>query len=163
MLNLLKQVLIKKNGFTIIELMIVISIILILYAVAFPIYRPLKNENALYSEAQKIASYLRLIQQLAFDESTNYFFKFDSDNKTYHVGYDGTTDIKFDTLYDNVQYDNVNSTGNIIIDSNGEPVDGNGSPVDGNEKIVLKSGSNNLKIDINVGARGRVNTSWEDQ
>ncbi len=71
----------------------------------------------MYSEAQKIASYCKTYSTIGIlIRVPTIFLSLILTIKPIMFGYDGTTDIKFDTLYDNVQYDNVNSTGNIIID-----------------------------------------------
>ncbi len=62
----------NQKGFTLLELMIVIGIIAVLVAFAFPCYGLLHKHYSLYSAAQELAANLRCAQQMAVDQGAVY-------------------------------------------------------------------------------------------
>ncbi|ABR48636.1 hypothetical protein Amet_2483 [Alkaliphilus metalliredigens QYMF] len=62
----------NEKGFTLIEIIITLSIIAIMGAMAFPSYRGFYNEIALKTTAQEIESALHLAQQRSIDESREF-------------------------------------------------------------------------------------------
>lgn len=57
----------KNYGFTLLEIMIVVAILGLLSLIAFPRFTSLRLDQTLYSEATKVKSDLRYMQQIAFD------------------------------------------------------------------------------------------------
>jgi prepilin-type N-terminal cleavage/methylation domain-containing protein len=75
----------NRKGFTVIELVLVISMVSILLLIARPsIQKPLER-SILESEAQKIAGDIRLTQQLAYTQGRDYHFEIDIMEKYYKI------------------------------------------------------------------------------
>ncbi len=66
----------KKNGFTYIEIAIVISILGIIFSLAFPNYRLSRRTNRLYAEARKLSMDIQFMREISFShqEETKLLF-----------------------------------------------------------------------------------------
>lgn len=76
---------IRKNGFSLIEIVVVSSIILIISLVAIPSWRQISGNLELNSEARAIASELRKAQQFSVTEQINYLVFFDIAQNKYQL------------------------------------------------------------------------------
>ena len=81
-----------KKGWTLLELIIVVTVLGLLSGLAIPTYRSqIKNAN-LKSAKSNILSNLKLAQSKALSERTLYRVKFDASTKTYQIGSDPNRD-----------------------------------------------------------------------
>ncbi|MBU1043032.1 MAG: prepilin-type N-terminal cleavage/methylation domain-containing protein [Candidatus Omnitrophica bacterium] len=74
-----------NSGFSLIELLIVISIIGILTLLGIPLFRDFIQFSSLKSDAWKLVSDLRSYRQLAIIEHNNYSFVFDLNSDSYII------------------------------------------------------------------------------
>ncbi|MFA5047787.1 MAG: prepilin-type N-terminal cleavage/methylation domain-containing protein [Patescibacteria group bacterium] len=75
----------QPAGFTLIELIIVLSIILILTAISLPVYSSIQPNLDLNASIRQTTSDLRLAQQLAVTEQINYSVIFDVVDNSYSI------------------------------------------------------------------------------
>lgn len=75
----------KKSGFSLIELLGVITVIGIMALVALPAYIKIKPTLDLNTETRDIASDLRYAQQLSVTEQINYSVMFDQNSNEYSI------------------------------------------------------------------------------
>ena len=73
----------ELNGFTLIELTIVIALMMILYAIATPSLRNLAPSSRLKSSAREIQSLLTYARDVAMTENVGYMVIFDLDEQRY--------------------------------------------------------------------------------
>ena len=78
----------QKKGFTFLELAIVISIIAILFVVAFPNYRVSRDSTKTYSQAKEVETDLRQMRQLAISQRKDVKIDFVSTVALYIDRYD---------------------------------------------------------------------------
>lgn len=91
---------IRKNiGFSLIELLIVISIIGILSLLGIPLFKDFVQFSALKNDAWKLVSDLRSYRQLAVIEHRNYRFVFDLNSDSYKIEHrDSGTNVLIATI-----------------------------------------------------------------
>ena len=91
-----------RQGYTVIEVMVVTLIVGLILAASLPAFRNLIQSNDLHSGAEEFASRIRLARQRAVAEGVAYIVSWDSNNGTYTVGRDdngnGTLDAGEITL-----------------------------------------------------------------
>ena len=75
----------KIDGFTFLELAVVISIIAIVAIVAFPNYSAVRNANRVYSQAREAQLDLRYAGRLAVSQKTDVLIEFDNDSGRYSI------------------------------------------------------------------------------
>ncbi|HHU63150.1 MAG TPA: type II secretion system protein [Clostridiales bacterium] len=75
----------NKKGFTVIELVLVVSIISILLLMARPSIQVPLERSILETEAQKIAGDIRLTQQLAYTQGRDFHFEIDITERYYKI------------------------------------------------------------------------------
>lgn len=84
----------QKNGFTLIELAIVLSLIMILTAIAAPSLRTFATSRQLKSSASEIRSLLMFARDVSITENTNYLVLFDLDEQRYWLASRDNFDIE---------------------------------------------------------------------
>ncbi|WP_036940486.1 pilus assembly FimT family protein [Pseudobacteroides cellulosolvens] len=82
-----------NSGYTLIEMMIVISVIAVLTVSSFIIFSGTKNNNELYSEAKKIVSNLKYMKLLAVNEGKTCQMVFNSEGTGYIVRFRDDADV----------------------------------------------------------------------
>ncbi|MBU1148865.1 GspH/FimT family pseudopilin [Patescibacteria group bacterium] len=75
----------KSNGFSLVEILIVLSIAIVLVLIGIPTTRQLIPSFELTSSTREIASQLRYAAQQAVTEQVNYLVKFDTVNDQYSL------------------------------------------------------------------------------
>ncbi len=94
----------KKRAFTLMEVLVVISVIVILTIITIPGYRAFQPNLQLRSVSREIASDLRYIQQLTITEQEEYCLKILSLEKKYQLVKCGQADpIKEKMMPDKIQ------------------------------------------------------------
>ncbi|MCG2712724.1 MAG: prepilin-type N-terminal cleavage/methylation domain-containing protein [Candidatus Omnitrophica bacterium] len=89
----------QKRGLTLIELVIVISIISVISYFSLPVFRPFLEYSGLKKDAWKLLSDLRWYRQLAIIEHNNYKFSFDVLADSYTIDeHDAATNAFIQTL-----------------------------------------------------------------
>lgn len=83
----------KGAGFTIVELMVVISVITLLSLITIPILASYQKTTKLRSEARILATDLRLAQQLAITEQNIYNLSVDTVNNKYQIVNQNTSTV----------------------------------------------------------------------
>lgn len=147
------KLLLRKNGFSLIEIVIVITIVGVIASVAYPSFRVLRRDNILYSEAKCIAADIKYMQQLAMDQREIYSMIFSEIDQNYIIEV-GIERVKNIQLENGVFYDSIDPDGNIAIGPDG-------LLIGDSKKIILKS-ADNMYIYIFVEDGGRVRVSWEN-
>lgn len=75
----------RKNGFSLMELSVVIGIITLLSLIAIPLLLNYQKTTKLKSESRVLATNLRFTQQLSVAEQKIYYLKFFPETKTYQI------------------------------------------------------------------------------
>ena len=89
----------RKKGITLLELLIVISIIGVIAFLSMPVFRPFLEYSQIKKDAWKLLSDLRWYRQLAIIEHNNYKFTFDTDANSYKIDeHDAATNAYRQTL-----------------------------------------------------------------
>lgn len=108
-----------KRSFTIIELLVVLSIIILVLGISTPYFAKFAQKSKLEAAARDIATALRTARMYAITNRKTYFVRFNTDTEVYNIGYtEGANDIlvgkvlKTPELVDIV--DISNNTGNQI-------------------------------------------------
>lgn len=154
----------KINGFTLIELMIVLSVVSIIVTVAYPSIKGLKDDSVLYSQARTVMENYRYMQQLAINEQRAYKMVFSPDGGSYSIKY-GTapdeTTVKTVSFEGAVNFVQLNSSGvsggTLYMDDEGLSVV---STAGTSIKIAL-SHAQGKQIYIYIGPERRVEILWE--
>ena len=71
------------NGFTLVETLVVIAVIVMLSAIAYPLYTSLGQQLALNSQSRQLLEDLRLAQQLAVSEQITFKVVLNPANNSY--------------------------------------------------------------------------------
>jgi prepilin-type N-terminal cleavage/methylation domain-containing protein len=79
----------NRSGFTLIELMVVISIIAIIAVIAVPQYGRFIAKNSLKRASNDLFMNMRLARTIAIKENRTYIITFNETANTYRVGFDG--------------------------------------------------------------------------
>jgi len=98
---------IKQNSFSLIEILIVVGILLLLGAIAYPAFNVFRNQMALSNSSEEIVNTLRLVQNktLASEESSQYGVYFDTSSSphqyTFFKGSDyASRDVSYDVVHE---------------------------------------------------------------
>lgn len=138
-----------RDGFTLLELVVVLFIISLLAAVTFPSFYGL-GEKSLKSEARKTASLLRYLNDSAIYRKENYLLKFDLQSGS--VSWKGPDGEKSDKL---------RSLSGVALPSKGEVKEGEvivffgPLGVQENLDVLLRSEDENMRVALNP-VSGRV-------
>ncbi|MEO0161090.1 MAG: GspH/FimT family pseudopilin [candidate division WOR-3 bacterium] len=142
----------KRNGFTLIEMMVVIGIIGVIIALAVPNFAEMQRRARIKAAAQTLAQDLRQIRERALSTGMRHIIIFDTPNRRYTVIYHQDTSI--------VHKDYIlgqTTGGNIrfgaVPGASGHPPEGS-LPAPGNGGIDFPS--NTLIIDARGGATSGV-------
>lgn len=95
------------KAFTIIELLISISIIGILSLISLPVYKTLLPNINLNSVTRDVASDLRYAQQMSVTEQINYSVIFDKDFNRYSIKKETGEIVRSETLRNDVKINSV--------------------------------------------------------
>lgn len=136
----------KNNGFTLLELMIVMALIGIIILVGFPNFQSLRHDQTLYSEATKIKSDLRYMQQIAFDTQNTYKMTYETDSYTLELNSSPYTLLKSENLEGNVKFQ----------DSGIIRIGGDGIPIGDSFPVTITLFKNNLTVNINILSGGKI-------
>lgn len=102
----------RNSGYTLIEMMIVISVIAVLTVSSYVIFSGTKNNNELYSEAKKIVSNLKYMKLLAVNEGKTCQMVFNPEGTGYIVKFKNDTDVlRFVDFDYGIAFDSGNSVG----------------------------------------------------
>lgn len=137
-------------------MMMVVAIVGIIAAVAYPSFKSMKQENALYSAARQIMSDYRHIQQLAVNEQTAYSLTFNADSDGYTVSSASDT-VKTVRIESGIYFDSANSSG---ITGGKFDVTTDGFPGGGIKKIALRNNAGKY-IYVYIRPAGKVEILWE--
>ena len=89
----------EKKGMTLLELLVVISIIGVISYLSLPVFRPFLEYSKLKKDGWKLLSDLRWYRQLAIIEHNNYRFSFDTAANSYRIDeHDAATNAFRQTL-----------------------------------------------------------------
>lgn len=109
----------RKKGYTLIELSIVISIIALLALITIPILANYQKTAKLRNEARLFATNIRYAQQLAITEQNIYSVKIFTISNSYQIVNEGTSSIIKDVTFDTaVTIGEINSLTNDTIQFN---------------------------------------------
>lgn len=136
----------KNNGFTLLELMIVMALIGIILLIGFPTFQSLRQDQTLYSEATKIKSDLRYMQQIAFDTQNTYKMTYGTDSYTLELNSSPNTLLKSEKLEGSVKFQ----------DSGILRIGGDGIPTGDSFPVTITLVKNNLTVNINIFAGGKI-------
>lgn len=152
------------NGFTLIELMIVLSVVSIIVTAAYPSIKSLKDDSFIYSQARMVIGNYRYMQQLAINEQRAYKMVFSPDGVSYSIKYGTAPDeitLKTVSFEGAVSFDQSDSTGIsdgiLYMDDEGLPI---GSAAGTSIKIALNH-VQGKRIYIYFGPERRVEILWE--
>jgi prepilin-type N-terminal cleavage/methylation domain-containing protein len=123
-----KRLLLRHNGYTMIELMSVVAMIGILAAMAVPVFLSMTPRLNLKSDARNSLNYLRLARSRAVAENSQYGVFFDAGNDRliyfmdtndpasaiYDAGQDSVLDSTI-TLHHGVSYNSVSFASNSVV------------------------------------------------
>lgn len=141
-----------ERGITLVEMVVVIAILGILVALAWPNLVVAINKYRLYTSARTVASDIRLVQQKAISEEDNgYNLLFDTDNDVYYIRL-GTEKTKTGRVDPNVDIVSAVFGSDDAVEADGFPKNRklffsrNGTP-------VLPSGNGTVTLQNRVGQR----------
>lgn len=141
---------IGKNSFSLIEVIVVLSIILIISIITIPAWRQISGNLELNSEARAIASSLRKAQQFSVTEQINYLVFFDIAQNKYQLKKilnldqpDVETLVETNNLESPVQFQQVTGLTNNKVRFNSV-----GAASDTGEVIIVDSRSKTKTIKI---------------
>jgi len=150
-----KLLLKDKRGFTLVEVLVVLTIIGIIGLVAVPSFEPMQQSMGLRTSARELASELRYAQQKAVAEGVAHSVYVDVANNLFSLRKE-TTVLEEKRLAGDIVVDPVYSTGitgNFIVTTfteTGNPVVGAG-----NKTIALKNNSGRM-VNVVISTIGRV-------
>jgi prepilin-type N-terminal cleavage/methylation domain-containing protein len=141
------------RGFTLVELMIMLTIVGLLVAVTLPAFRHFRQSAALPGAIRELSSELKVARQLAISRSHSYAVRIDSAGACYR-GFDPTADTvtQWASLPREVRVRRVTapaSAGLFVFDYNGR--------LESPGRIVLANTAGSLET-LNVSLSGRVST-----
>lgn len=149
----------NKNGFTLLELIIVISIMGVIASVAYPSFIIIKRDRALYSQAREIAVDFRYMQQLAINGQANYSVIFNAGGGGYSI-ISGTSNVKTVVMENGIYYDPSASTGMVndtyTVNTDGYPADSQPGGI-----IIALRNSSGKYIYVYIGIAGKVEIKWQ--
>lgn len=142
----------KSNGFTLLELMVVISIIGIALTVMMPQFSSTQEEHRLYSFVRTCVVDIRYVQQLSIDTKEEHGVYFEPSGYEIRKGAEVIKKVEFNYVtYDQIQGSTSNQ---IVFKPDGVPYESG--------KIIFNSNSSNRKVYVNVTPEtGGVSESWE--
>jgi len=136
---------VKKNGFTLLELLISLFIISIITGIGFAYFS--SNKANLKKDTRILYNYLQFMRLKAIQIKSRTYIQFNISNKNYSLYYDNGTIIKTVNLSQNVQFSSVSFGATNPPKAYFYP-DGSCSP---SGSIVLKDNNNNTyQITINL-------------
>lgn len=135
----------KDSGFTLLEIMIVIAIIGVLSLIAFPKFTSLRQDQTLNSEATKIKTDLRYMQQIAFDTQNTCTMTYGGKSYTLRLS-SSPEDLKSVSLENAVTFQ---GSGTVSIGKDGIPPTETSYPV----TITLSKGDSTVSIKIDAGGK----------
>lgn len=155
------------KGFTLIELIVVVFIILILGALSVPFFQSFQVSSDLYTLTDEVTRTLRNVQTAAWAGQNNsaWGVYFNETGKKY-ILYKGSNydsrDQTFDLVYDykNIFSISTNLPNNEIIfkQYNGQPLDNAGQPL--TTATITLTSQNNQNNQININSLGLVDANY---
>lgn len=158
----------RKNGFTMIELLISISIMTIVFTIGFASYREFSRRQVLSGVAKELKSDLRTLQQLALtgqkpeDVSCvmldGYIFEI-SDPDTYRLSANCINGLGSSVEYLTKEVSLLNDSVSISATQNSIyfKVLGQGTDLDSTNIITLTQDNTGKTVSVNVGTAGEIN------
>ncbi|MDD4767560.1 MAG: hypothetical protein PHF87_08315 [Desulfotomaculaceae bacterium] len=162
----LKKVVINTNGFTLLEFIIVFSLVAVLICFT-PVFFRAFERHKLYSAASVIAADLRLAQQLNINQDANYTVLFDCVNERYFIQRNVDTyktanlPAGVDLVATNFDFDNNSWNGcdnKLRFNTRGEPFRINGFLYGGHISMCNKNGEYLYVIVASITGRVRVDS-----
>ncbi|HPN89620.1 MAG TPA: GspH/FimT family protein [Candidatus Paceibacterota bacterium] len=106
----------RHGGFTLMEVIIIMSIIGIIALISLPVYQKIQPNLSLDSETREIASNLRYAQQLAVTEQKNYGVVFNQALNSYTIKNTETEEIiKNFNIQSQISIDNISGFTNDTV------------------------------------------------
>lgn len=106
----------NPKGFTLLELMVVIAIIIIISTISIPFYQNTSKNLNLSSVARSLASDLRYAQQLSVSTQDQYGVIFNVSQNSYHIiNQTENQTIKQQTINDNIYIQNISGLTNDSV------------------------------------------------
>lgn len=168
-----------SQGFTLIELMLVIAVIGILMIVTIPKYEGIRDYYHLNSAVKKLETQLKYAKQLAMDNRKDIYVVFDPNNPGVFYVVNWLNQVLItETLDSGITFDSVNSQGTALvtvtingIQINGEGVDYNkygftkpystGNPIPDHISIIFTSARSGGTVSVNIAnGTGYITTAW---
>ena len=133
----------RKQGITLIELIIVIVVIGVISYFTVPVLRPFLDQSKLKKDAWRLLSDLRWYRQLAIIEHNNYKFSFDVNANSYRIDeHDAATNAFRQTLSTVELKNDITQATDTTFQPSGEAVP--------SSLIIIKSDSSTDSISISL-------------
>lgn len=157
----------RRSGFSLLELMVVIAIIVVMALVAMPGLSSAVNERTMYGVGVQLQQDIRLIQQYSISQRSaypTYRMDFTLDASSHVVSYVVTLDTKTRSrvIPSGVLVSLVDLTSRLGFDSFGRPLHDSTAPLTSDATTILLSNpSGSKQLSLVVGSvLGRVSLTW---